>query len=560
MKKKGVIAFIVIAAVVVAAVFGGLTLTRNLGKDQKTINADTASSKLEKYVNDIAPLQGTPVKSTVSYADDDTTFQELPELTDDSIAVRETTASFAEIFSSSEKTGNGADGFLRDMVNEFNRSGATVNGAPVSIRLRTVSSGQQVDYAASGKYVPDAISPSSSFSVKMLNSKGVSTTNAADSLVQNYAGIVMTNATYSTLTESYGDASVMALAQATADDKLIMGYTNPFTSATGMNFLVTLLDSYSPGNILTDKAVNGFTAFQANIPFVAMTTTQMRTAAERGTFDAFVLEYQYYMNDATLSKNYRFIPFGYLHDNPLAVIDSADDEAKQILAQFAAFCKDNGGELAKKDGFNTAPDGYTAMTTEYTGEELIDAQKLYKENKDSKPIVCVFVADVSGSMVGEPINALKESLINSMQYINNENYIGFVSYSDIVTIELPIGQFDLTQQSLFKGTVESLQTNGTTATFDAVCVAMKMVQDKLAEVPDAKPMIFVLSDGETNEGHSLADIRDIISGLKIPIYTIGYNANIDALAQISDINEGICINAGTDDITYQLKQLFNANM
>ncbi|MBQ6018609.1 MAG: aminotransferase class V-fold PLP-dependent enzyme [Clostridia bacterium] len=286
----------------------------------------------------------------------------------------------------------------------------------------------------------------------------------------------------------------------------------------------------------------------------------LRTAAERGTFDAFVLEYQYYLNDSTLSKNYQFIPFGYIHDNPLAVIESTDETAKRILSLFADYCEENGGELAKKDGFNTAPDGFTEMTAEYTGEELINAQKLYKENKDSKPIVCVFVADVSGSMVGEPINALKESLINSMQYINTENYIGFVSYSDIVTIELPIAQFDLTQQSLFKGTVESLQTNGTTATFDAVCVAMKMVEDKLTEVPDAKPMIFVLSDGETNEGHSLSDISDIISGLKIPIYTIGYNANIDALAQLSDINEGICINAGTDDITYQLKQLFNANM
>lgn len=560
MKKKGIVAFIIIAALVVAAVFGGLALTRNLGKNTKTINADSAASKLERYVNGIAPLQGTPVKSTVTYSDNDTTFQELPDLTDESIAVRESTDLYAEIFASSEKTGTGTDGYLRDMVTAFNQSGATVNGQKVSVRLRTVSSGQQVDYVASGKYVPAAISPSSSLSVKMLNSKGVPTSYAAESLVKNYAGIVMTKSTYSTLTENYGDASVMSLAQATADDKLIMGYTNPFTSATGMNFLVTLLDSYSPGNLSSEKAVNGFTAFQSNVPFVAMTTTQMRTAAERGTFDAFVLEYQYYMKDAALAKNYMFLPFGYIHDNPLATIESADENAKEILRQFAAYCEANGAELAKKDGFNTAPDGFVDMANDYTGEELINAQRLYKENKDSKPIVCVFVADVSGSMVGEPINALKDSLINSMQYINTENYIGFVSYSDIVTIELPIGQFDLTQQSLFKGTIESLNTGGTTATFDAVCVAMKMVTDKLKEIPDAKPMIFVLSDGETNEGHSLSDISDILSGLKIPVYTIGYNANIDALAQLSDINEGICINAGTDDITYQLKQLFNANM
>ena len=306
--------------------------------------------------------------------------------------------------------------------------------------------------------------------------------------------------------------------------------------------------------------MNGFVNFQKNVPFVAMTTTQLRSSAEKGTFDAFVLEYQAFLNEKTLSKNYRFIPFGYPHENPLAVISAASDNEKEILRQFAAYCAANGDALARKNGFNTAPDGYVPLTTEYAGEELISAQELYKENKDTKPIIAVFVADVSGSMVGEPINTLQSSLVNSMQYINNENYIGLVSYNDDVTVNLPIAQFDLTQQSYFKGTVESLSVGGATATFDALCVAMQMVEEKMAEIPDAKPMIFLLSDGETNRGHSLGDITDIVSGLQMPVYTIGYNANIDALQKISDINEGICINASTDDITYQLRQLFNANM
>jgi Ca-activated chloride channel family protein len=51
-----------------------------------------------------------------------------------------------------------------------------------------------------------------------------------------------------------------------------------------------------------------------------------------------------------------------------------------------------------------------------------------------------------------------------------------------------------------------------------------------------------------------------VSALNMPIYTIGYNADIDALKEISEINEAVCINAGTEDISYQLRQLFNANM
>ncbi|MBQ6420132.1 MAG: VWA domain-containing protein [Clostridia bacterium] len=558
MKKKG--ALIVIIVLVVAVVFGGLYLTRNLGKSKKAVTTEDAMNKLTKLVDRIEPIEGTPVKGTLEYTDDDSTFQELPELTDDSIAVGESTALFAEIFSSSEKTGSGTDGYLREMVSAFNKSGAEVGGQPVSIRLRTVASGQQVDYVASGKYVPDAVSPSADFSVKMLNTKGVATENVSDSLVTNYAGLVVSKSTFSPLVEEYGEASAQTLAKATAEGKIITGYTNPFTSATGLNFLITLLDSYSSGNISSEKAVQGFTEFQQNVPFVAMTTGQMRKAAERNTFGAFVLEYQTFVNDQTLTKNYRFIPFGYRHNNPLAMISSTTADKQEILRQFVAYCDANGAELAKKDGFNLMPDGYTEMRTDYSGEELIAAQALYKENKDSAPIVCVFVADISGSMVGEPINTLKSSLVNSMQYINPENYIGLVTYNDSVTVNLPIEKFDFTQQSLFKGTVESLSTNGATATFDAVCVAMKLIEEKLAEVPDAKPMLFVLSDGETNRGNDLSDITDIVQGLQIPIYTIGYNANIDALQKISDINEGICINASTDNITYQLKQLFNANM
>ena len=41
---------------------------------------------------------------------------------------------------------------------------------------------------------------------------------------------------------------------------------------------------------------------------------------------------------------------------------------------------------------------------------------------------------------------------------------------------------------------------------------------------------------------------------------IGYNANISALKQISSVSEAATIDASTDDVTYQLRQLFNASM
>ena len=155
---------------------------------------------------------------------------------------------------------------------------------------------------------------------------------------------------------------------------------------------------------------------------------------------------------------------------------------------------------------------------------------------------------------------MQESLINIMKYINTQNYIGLVSYSDEVVIELPIKEFNLEQQTYFKGAVEHLSANGGTATFDGICVALSMIDELMEQYPDAKPMLFVLSDGDTNTGYGLNDIRDVLSGMKIPVYTIGYNADLAALESISAVNEAASIDASTDDVVYQLKILFNASM
>ena len=47
---------------------------------------------------------------------------------------------------------------------------------------------------------------------------------------------------------------------------------------------------------------------------------------------------------------------------------------------------------------------------------------------------------------------------------------------------------------------------------------------------------------------------------KRQVYTIGYNADLAALQSISAVNEAASIDASTDDVVYQLKNLFNANM
>ena len=218
-------------------------------------------------------------------------------------------------------------------------------------------------------------------------------------------------------------------------------------------------------------------------------------------------------------------------------------------------------KLATEKGFNQ-DDDYAAQDTGMTGADYIAAQKVWKQNKNGgRPIVAVFVADVSGSMDGEPLNSLKQSLISSSTYISSDHHIGLVSYDNDVTINLPIAQFDATQRAYFSGEVKKLQAGGQTATYDAVLTGMQMLEDYARDIPDAKLMLFVLTDGDQNTGYSLDRITDVVGGLKIPVYTIAYNYDsVKDLEVLSNINEAAQIRANSDDVVNQLRNLFNVNL
>ena len=124
-----------------------------------------------------------------------------------------------------------------------------------------------------------------------------------------------------------------------------------------------------------------------------------------------------------------------------------------------------------------------------------------------------------------------------------------------------IDKFNNKQRAYFSGAVKSLNANGNTATYDAVAVGLKMLLDKAEEVPDASLVLFVLSDGVKNRGLGLNRIKPIVGGLHIPVYCIGYNMNnTKELKELAEINEAALINADSDDIVNQLRNLFNVNM
>ncbi|SFR80839.1 vWA domain-containing protein [Anaeromicropila populeti] len=557
--KNKYIAFIAIGIFSFLALYVGLTVTKNWGKTSSEISTDTALKKLEKMVDDVDPQQVEARKANVQLGGNNLE-EELPSIDKYPLSVTANTKDSIEIFVSTEKGGTGNDGWLNDVAEAFNKEKIKVNGKTASVSIRSIASGMAMDYIVSGKYLPDAFSPSNELWGAMIENKGVAIQLEEKKLAGNVAGILLSKKKQEELIQKYGEITIKTIAQATAESEIAMGYTNPFASSTGLNFLISTLCAYDETDPLSIQAMDGFESFQLNVPFVAYTTLQMREAVESGVLDGLIMEYQTYKNSTDLKK-YEFTPFGVRHDNPIYSVGKLSEQKQAILKEFISYClNDANQKLADKYGFNQL-DTYKSDLPEFSGDILIEAQDLWKESKDSgRPVTAVFVADTSGSMDGEPLMELKNSLINGAEYINSDNYIGLVTYNSSVSINLPIAKFDLNQRSLFTGAVTDMSAAGGTATYDGVLVAMDMLLKAKETNPDTKLMMFVLSDGETNEGYKLKSIKGILKALEIPVYTIGYNADIEALETLSQINEAASINADSDDVVYKLKSLFNAQM
>lgn len=564
-KSISIVPIIVVIAVVVFAVtFAIITFTNNSGS-KSVADYDGAVKTMEKYYKKIKVGELSQVKGSVDLEAPDLEAS-LPDIDKYPAQVENTTPDYVEIFSSPEKStisegSSDYDRWLVDMAEEFNNAGITVDGKPVSVMMRGMASGMALDYISTGKYVPDAYTPSNSLWGDSMKEMGIKSELLEERLLGNVAGFVLSKKKHQEITDKYGSVTIETITKAVTDNEIAMGYTNPLSSSTGANFLLSMLYTFDNGNPLGDKAVGEFEAFQNNLPFIAYTTLQMKDSAKSGMLDGFVFEYQQYVNSPDIKADYVFTPFGIRHDNPIYGIGKLSKEKKQILEEFIAFCKsDEGQKKASSYGFN-GYDDYEFEIDNVTGELLTSAQKIWKEKKNGeRDIVAVFVADVSGSMDGEPLNRLKQSLLNGAKYIDNDNYIGLVTYSDNVDIALPIGAFDINQRAYFAGAINNMSASGGTATYDAIIVAEKMLVEASEEHPNAKLMLFVLSDGETNVGHTMKEIDGVVRGLQIPIYTIGYNADLEALQEISRINEAASINADSEDVVYKLQNLFNAEM
>ena len=469
----------------------------------------------------------------------------------------------AEIFVSTEKSGDGTDGWMVEVAEAFNDSAQTLSdGSTAQVAIRKIPSGTGYQFIAAGTDLPDGFSPSNHLWIEMAATHQPMTA-VSDQLVPNIAGLVLKSETATELTSKYGQLDAATLIEAVIVGDVVMGYTDPFASSTGLNFLLTVLDDFAEGDesrLVAPDVASVFEQFQQQVPFVALTTLQIRESVERenGTLDAFVMEYQTFVNTDSLRSGFEFIPFGVAHDNPLYAVGNVAPATLEALESFADHAEQEASrKLATEVGFD--PPQYQSSVAIPSGETLIEAQNLWKDKKDGgRPVHAVFVSDVSGSMAGSRLASVQAALESALGFISPDTSIGMVEFSDIARKRLEMEKFDLNQQGRFAAAVVDMNPIGGTAMYDGIVLGLSMLTDVRDSDPNAKLLLFVLTDGETTSGLTFEDTARVIEGVGIPVYTVGFEANVEELARLSALVESASINATEDDVAFKMASLFNA--
>jgi len=536
-------------------------------QSSEPLDQATATEQLDKLANDIdwvndpvSRSASIPPPTGANLADTLPPIDQFP-IRVEAPAGRET----IEIWSSTEKSGElgTTDGWMTEVAQAFNEAGVTLaDGTPVGVDLRSIASGTAYQFIARGQDLPDAFTPSNQLWVEMA-SEFQTMTEVRAQTVPNVAGIVMKTGTADELRTKYGDLSPANLVDAVIAGDLVMGYTDPFASSTGLNFLLTVLDTIAggdPARLTSPDVASVFEQFQRQVPFVALTTLQMRDSVENdtGTLDTFVMEWQTYTNTESLQSGFEFIPFGVPHDNPLDAVGDLTPAQSETLELFAAFSEQpEFTQLATDYGFDPPP--YTSDVETPSGSTLIDVQNIWKDKKDGgRPVATVFVVDVSGSMEGTRIDAVRTAMLSAREFIKPATEVGVVEFNDTATRRLDVGEFDLNQQAKYTAIAEDLSPGGGTAMYDGIVLGLKMLDDMRAANPDVKPILVVLTDGETTDGLEFGDVDQVIQGLRIPIYTVGFEANLEELSRVSSLVEAASIDASESDVEFKIAALFNA--
>ena len=312
-----------------------------------------------------------------------------------------------EIVSSVEK----ADGrhpencWLVDVAERFNQRCERIgSGPPIEVVVRAIPSGLGAQMLAAGKMRPAGYSPAGQSWLELLRHQGLPPTLISDKLVANTTVIAVRQSAWRRLNQ--GPASEISFAQVVAQilaGNLKLGYSNPYTSSAGLDFLQTLLwvlaghgqdrKPLTTAELNRPQITKLFDLLQQRIAGTAPTYPQsiQMWKSQPNRFDALVMAHQS-LNQLKQEPGFDDlveVPFGTPQNSPLAAFPWTTAQERQALQRFARFASSEPMQtLARQRGYGE-PQGIAtaAKPPQADGAVISQAQTLWKQPKANEPLL-----------------------------------------------------------------------------------------------------------------------------------------------------------------------------
>jgi Ca-activated chloride channel family protein len=194
---------------------------------------------------------------------------------------------------------------------------------------------------------------------------------------------------------------------------------------------------------------------------------------------------------------------------------------------------------------------------------VVDAMLKSWQQVAKKPSLVVLVVDSSGSMAGDKLPAVQQTLQTYLNNLGPKEKVALIDFDS--TIRSPV-LVDNTPQGRDRGLqfISGLRADGGTKLYDSVLTAQKLLQSKLQK--DAINAVLVLTDG--NDSDSTITLGTLGTELKktgfssdqrIAFFTVGYGNegefNPDALKQIAELNGGYYSKGNPETIAQLMSNL-----
>jgi uncharacterized protein YegL len=150
------------------------------------------------------------------------------------------------------------------------------------------------------------------------------------------------------------------------------------------------------------------------------------------------------------------------------------------------------------------------------------------------------VLDTSGSMSGEPIEAVKNGMQVLVSTLRQDPYALETAYLSVITFDSSSRQVvPLTELSMFQ--MPDIQASGSTALGEALTLLANKVDTEVTKTTpqqkgDWKPLVFIMTDGEPTDNWKmgLTEFQKRKYGI-IVTCAAGQGANTSILKQITEI-------------------------